>query len=563
MKTKTLAKISVIFSLGIILVLFQHCMPGPTELRFNEKPTDPDGNVTGGSVSSLLAPLPQRPFPGTSSDLLNYDILGHIPLRHLTAKEITNSLRLIFSINLSSNHLSLLPPEIVDETISPFSNLSSLQSVNSSYVENLENFAEGVSNEISSSSSRINTLAGCAPSSVRDGACFNSFARKVGRLMLRRPITTDDLNRFALLLDNAEAEGNYYVAPRLLLKYFLMSPEFMYKIEAGQTAPGRSLKQLTSYEVAARMSFFLWGSGPDNELLDSAGRGELLDQSSRLYQARRMMSASQSRSHWRDYHGSWLGFKDTVLPSALSGDMLQETNFLVDRIVSSDTDEWLSLFSADESYLTPALATHYGLAPPTFTDWVSLPNERSAGILSHASFLAQGAKFGDTSPTLRGYKILKRVLCQKLGPVPASVDPDSPPPSAPGTCKDSAYYMRTVSSCSSCHKLTDNIGFGLENFSATGTYRMAESGKTSCKISGEGGLGTTSFTGARDLGRAIASEPAAISCASRQLVRFLTGREDTASDALLISALHAQYNESPNFKSVVLGLIASPGFIHQ
>lgn len=563
MGKKVFAKLSIVFSLGMVLVLFQHCMPGPSELRFNENITDPDAIPLPAPVQSLLAPLPQASYPGTSSDLLGYDILGHVPLRRLTSSEVKKTLQNIFSLTPSSSALALLPNDIMDETISPFKNVASLQSVNPSFIENLEGFAETYSGEISSSNARIDQLAGCSPASVRDENCFKSFAQKIGRLMLRKRITTSELSRYLVLLSSAEAEDDYYVAPRLLLKYFLMSPEFIYKIEAGQSVQGKSLRELNPYEIASRMAFFIWGSGPDTTLLDAADRGELKDQSSRIAEAQRMMNDPKARSHWREFHADWLGFGESVLPSNLQADMLQESHLLVDKITSSITEDWLNLFTSDESYLTPTLAAHYGLAPPTYADWVQLPNERAAGILSHASFLAQGAKFGDTSPTLRGYKVLKRILCQKLGPVPDSIDPDNPPPSSPGTCKESAYYMRTVSSCSSCHKLTDNIGFGLENFSANGTYRISEAGKPNCAITGEGGVGTVAFTGARELGRAIASEPAAIACASRQLVRSLTGREDSSKDNLLVSALHAQYNETPQFQSMVLSLVASPGFIHQ
>lgn len=563
MEKKVFAKLSIVLSLGLVLVLFQHCMPGPSELRFNENITDPDAIPLPAPVQSLLAPLPQKPYPGTSTDLSQYEVLGHIPLRRLTFSEITKTLKNIFSLAPSSSAIALLPADLMDETISPFKNVASLQSINPTFLENLESFAELYSSEITSNKNRIDQLAGCTPALVRDETCFLAFAQRVGRLMLRKQITNSELNRYRVLLNNAEAEGDFYVATRLLLKYFLMSPEFIYKIEAGEIVPGKNLRELNSYEIASRLSFFLWGSGPDSTLLDAADRGELRDQNSRLVAAQRMMKDPKARLHWREFHADWLGYSESVLPANLEADMLQESHLLVDRITSSTTEDWLDLFTVDESYLTPALATHYGVAPPTFADWVKLPNERAAGIISHASFLAQGSKFGDTSPTLRGYKILKRVLCQKLGPVPDSIDPDNPPPSSPGTCKESAYYMRTVSSCSSCHKLTDNIGFGLENFSATGTYRIKEAGKPNCAISGDGGVGTTSFTGAQELGRAIASEPAAIACASRQLVRSLTGREDSSSDTLLVSALHAQYNETPQFQSMVLSLIASPGFIHQ
>lgn len=498
-----------------------------------------------------------------TNDLLKSDAYGVIPLRRLTQFELRNSLKDVFTIDPVSL-MGQLPVDLIDESVNPFSNDTSLQSISLGLVESYESFAQSYAALFLSKASTINTLAGCTSTGVTDVACFNKFASRVGRLMFRRTITAAELTSYGTLLDRAKAENDYYLAPRLLIQFFVLHPEFLYRVESGVLNASTGKYELTNQEIASRLSYLIWGSAPDNTLMDAADAGQLKNETQRLAQADRMILDAKARSQWQKFHAQWLGYEDVTLPSNLKADMQQETNKLVDKVGFETPTPWMNLFSYTQSYLTPTLATHYGVPNVTAAGWVNYTGARGGGILAHGQFLAQGSKFGDTSPTLRGYRILKRVLCQKFGPVPVGVDPNNPPPGPAGACKTSTYSMRFQTSCTACHTLTDNIGFGLENYSPTGQWRNTEPNRPSCDISGEGSLGQDLFTGPVQLGDQLAKNPVAVQCASRQLLQFSLGRAaNTAGDQATVEALHAQYLQTPQLKSMILALIKAPAFINR
>lgn len=526
----------------LVVVVFTNCVP-------TNKPVGGASSNTSTGSNKFKLPVPT----GSPAALYRDNAFGEIPLRRLTRAEIRNSLLDVIGIDASA--VNGLPEDVVDEAINVFENESSLQSISSTVISGYERFAEQYAALVLANRTAVDRIAGCVPARVDDQACFQMFARKAGRLLLRRTITTAELTRFSVLLTRATAMSNYYVAPSLMVQVFIQHPEFLYRFESGT--------ELTNYEIASRMSYLLWGSAPDNALMNAADAGLLKDEMEREREARRMLTDARARKQWKSFHSQWLGYANVVLPANLSAAMTQETDKLIDYIGFDSNADWMDLFTHDETWATPALSQHYALSGGNTTGWVPYTNDRGGGILSHARFLAQGSKFGDTSPTLRGYRILKRVLCVKLGPVPVGIDPDNPPAGAPGSCKAQTYNMRTQPACMGCHEPMDGIGFGLENYSPTGQWRATEPSRSSCNISGNGKLLGDAFNGSRALGERLAKHPETVSCAARQLFRFTTGRADTTSDSATISAMAAQYGQTPEFKSMLLSLVKTPGFIHR
>lgn len=567
MKKGTLRKnISFLFT----TLMLVSCMPNPasvpsevtegTNSAANNAPTNP---VTPGTTASGLLTLAiTTAAPASSSELMRTDAFGNVPLRRLTKIEVLNSVTDILGIDPTSI-ASTLPEDMVEESINPFNNDSSLQSVSSTAVEEYYDFAEKYAALALSNTTKINTFAGCTPSKVDDSVCFKQFATKIGRLFFRRPLTTTEINTYSTtFIARALATNNYHTATSLLLNYLVLNPEFLYRVEVGQAVAGSSQRELNDYEIASRLSYLIWGSAPDSVLLDAAAAGQLKSETIRVREATRMLVDAKAKPQWQSFHAQWLGYADVDLPTNIASDMTQETNMLVNKIALGNGGNWLDIFTYDQTYVTPSLASHYGFSPITMSDWVSYPNKKGAGLLSHGKFLVQGSKFGDTSPTLRGYRILKRVLCQKLGSIPLGVDTDNPPGGTSGGCKNTTYNMRKLSSCQGCHILTDNIGFGLENYSPTGQWRDTEPGRPSCSIASEGAVGEDGYKGIDELGESLANHPAAIQCASRQLLRFALGRTETSSDLRTIQALHGQYLETPQFKSMIFALVKSPAFSH-
>lgn len=524
--------------------------------------------LSGLSNPPPAASVPTLPIGGVrvavnSSELSKPSAFAGISMRRLTRNELNQSLQDVFGVAPGAL-LSQLPIDLTDEAQNPFDNDVSLQNISSSTIEAFDNFAQGYSALFSGNNSKIDTLAGCRPSSSADQACFNQFATRVGRLLFRRPITATDLATYKVLLDRAIAENNFYLAPQLLIQMFVEHPEFLYRIEVGQVVAGTTQRQLTDYEIASRLSFFIWGSVPDTALLDSAAAGQLKNETQRLAQADRMWADARAKRQWKRFHAQWLGYSEVILPANLANDMTQETDQLIEKIGFTANTNWMDLFSLNQTYVTPQLAQHYGMASLTSAAWVNYSGARGGGLLSHGRFLAQGSKFGDTSPTVRGYRLLKRALCQKFGPVPVGVDPDNPPAGTnASSCKQATYSMRRQPSCTACHALTDNIGFGLENFSPTGQWRTTEPNKPNCQITGEGSVGTELFSGPVELGKNLSQNPVVVQCAMRQLLRYSTGRVDQTTDQPVIEAMHSEFLKNQTLKSIVMAMVKSSGFINK
>lgn len=421
-------------------------------------------------------------------------------------------------------------------------------------------FAEAYSVRLANTPNIVRTLAGCTPTSSADQACFVSFASKVGRKILRRNIQDAEIKRLSSMMFNySRSENRFLTSIELLLQYFLQNPEFLYRIEGGRAFVEPGTVELTDYEIAARLSFLIWGSVPDDELMNLADLGTLSDSMIRKAQAERMLADPRAKRRASQFHGEWLGYAENNLPAALKADLLQETDKLIEKVIFDLNRNWADIFNWNETFITPALAQHYGMPAITSSKWVTYSGERGGGLFSHGAFMSLGAKFGDTSPTRRGYEIFKRVLCGRLGPIPPGVDPDFAPGN-PTDCKEKRYNMRSISSCASCHNITDDIGFGLENVGPFGNWRDVEPGNPNCGISGAGSVNNTPFKGPKAFGDVVSKNPQVYSCMATQYFRFMTGRMNTLEDNRVISAMSSQLSTSPQLKNFITSLVSADSF---
>lgn len=499
-----------------------------------------------------------------SSALENKSAYGKSGLRRLTSYEVVNSVTDVFGV--SATPLAVDLPSDESQT-TPFTNEWGAQSIAPVTIESYQAFSESYSALYVSQANyatRFASQAGCTPTGASDRNCLVQFLVKMGSKILRRPVATAEAEALAdVFLPIAQQEKNFKTAVELSIQAWLQNPEFLYRIQAGDgSASEPNLLALTDFEIATQLSYLIWGSTPDDALLAKAKLGQLKDPAVRAVEANRMFLDPKARPQWRRFHAQWLGYEGAILPSTLEADMHQESNKLVDRVVFEMRSDWLEIFRLNETYVTPALAANYGMNGITSTGWVKYGANRGGGILSHATFLSQGAKFGDTSPTRRGYEIFKRVMCGKLPPVPDSVDIDNPPGN-PTDCKPVRYNMRSIASCAGCHNVTDNIGFGLENFGVAGEWRTTEPSKPNCAIDNAGTVGGVAFTGSAGLGEALAKNDDVSQCAVTQLFRFFSGRPELTEDRAALEALGTEYRMNPSLQSIIVAMVRSPAFAHR
>jgi hypothetical protein len=315
------------------------------------------------------------------------------------------------------------------------------------------------------------------------------------------------------------------------------------------------------------MSYLLWGSTPDDALLDAAQAGELENTEQLLAAARRLLADPRALRQTQRFHALWLGYDGLSFSGGLGGLLKTESDMLIDKVVFQSHSPWTDLFTATETFANDELAQHYGLTSPTTTTgtWVSYAGTDRQGLLSHGSVLTNGSKPADTSPTLRGLFIRNRLMCQVVPPPPPNVNVDDVAQSTTSPCKIDQYAAHTSGGCSSCHSQMDPIGFGLENYDSSGAYRAHDIDHPECTIAGQGELvGIGSFHGPGQLSNLLVSTGTVQRCVVDQFYRFANGRAEATQEAPVLEYLRQEFEGTQyRFDELMLRYISSPAFAYR
>lgn len=467
----------------------------------------PSPTSTGGTsapdVTSGESPPEAEPTPGNA-------------LR-LTQVEMNHALRDL--LGDESNAANQFLPE---DEYSPFDNSASRQLVSPSLIDSMHALAQDVAARVAHDATLRASWMPCEPDSANDQACFDATILELGRLFFRREISPEETSTYGRLLDYATEANDFYFGVELLLTALLQDPEFLYRLE--RPSSGR----LNGYEIATRLSFALWGTVPDDNLLGEAAAGTLSTPEGRAEVAAEMLAAPPTRAQMFRFHSMWLGYRAIPHEADLNAAFQLETEKLIGRVVFDEPQSYLNLFQSQETYLTPALAEHYSFPPIESEGWVAYPSDSGrAGILSHGAVLSAFSKFNDTSPTQRGIFVRTRLLCQAVPPPPPAVNVDQPPGAseAEATCKLDRYRAhREQSGCMECHLLFDPIGEGLEQFDRAGRRREHDDDNETCAIDGQGELpGIGTFSGPGELASLLSQENAIPGCFVRHLLNYTRG----------------------------------------
>lgn len=472
-------------------------------------------------------------------------------LRRLSAVEYDNTVYDLLTDNTRPGALGL--PE---DSRDPFDNYYQLQTPSAVLISSVETLAGEIANRAVGNATLLAQILPCTPTSNVDATCFRSFVSSFGAKALRRPLTAAEVDAYLPLLDfagenNPAVNPTFNTAIELAISAFLQDPEFLYRIEIGTpSVDDPNLIALSDYEIASRMSYFLWGTMPDDALFADAAAGLLKNSESRRLTMERMLTDSKARTQVDRFHSLWLGYSKMSSPADLVSAMRAESKALVERYIFDEPNSsYWNIFRASSTFVDQTLATHYGLtdAGAVTPSWVSYDGTARRGLLSQATVLSGFSKFGDTSPTQRGIFILSRLLCQTIGKPPPNVNADQPPVDAndPNACKYDRYSMhRTSSSCAACHAQLDPVGFGLENYDKEGRYRAHDDSRPECVIAGEGKLRGTIFSGPAELGEQIIATGDFEACIARQTFRFANGRKETSEDFPGIEELANQFSQN-------------------
>lgn len=519
----------------------------------------------------------------TLEDLPNVDVArrdaGPALIRRLNRSEYNRTLRDLFGINFDAAGAVGMPGDAVGEA---FDNLASALNIAPALLEKYFAAADKVLDRLGQDRKAHDALFFVKPGkdvSKREAA--RRILARFARRAYRRPVAEREVERLVKLFDKADTRGERFEdALRYPIRAVLVSPYFLFRIEEDRAAEGSARgSRVGDHELAVRLSYFLWSSMPDEELMRLADESKLADATVLEQQVRRMLKDAKARALTEDFAAQWLQirklpearpsteFFPTFTPS-LRQAMYDETATFFDKLRTEDRSI-LQLLDADYTYLNEELAKHYGIDGVKGRQLreVSLQaGDHRGGLLGMGSVLALTSHTSRTSPTLRGKWVLEVIF---------GTPPDPPPPDAgmlkdehkPGeeakTFREQMALHAHRPSCAACHKKIDPLGFALENFDAVGRWRDNVGGRpvdnAAQLLSGE------KFAGPQGLKEVVLRrQNEFVRNVAERMLTYALGRELHEYDELAVREVTAALKqEEHRFSALVLGIVRSFPFQHR
>jgi len=410
---------------------------------------------------------------------------------------------------------------------------------------------------------------------VSDEACARQILSTLAGRAYRQPPTGQDLETLLQFYESGKRDGGFESGVELAIERILASPKFLFRIER-DPAPVTAGKcyRLGDFELAARLSFFLWSSIPDDELLRLASEGKLKHPEVFDRQVRRMLSDPKSQALVDNFAGQWLQLRNlrNVQPNSdlfpdfddnLRQSFRRETELLFESIVQEDRSV-LDLMTADYTFVNERLARHYGIADIYGSRFrrVAVTDDARRGLLGQGSILALTSHAERTSPVVRGKWILENILGTPVPPPPPDVPPlkGNQEGQRPRTMREQMAEHRANPVCAGCHKAMDSIGFAMENFDAVGAWRAQDAGNP---IDATGELGDgTKVDGVVTLRNALVSRPELFAgTLTEKLLIYALGRGLDYRDMPTVRAiLRDASRDNYRFSALILGVIHSTPF---
>jgi hypothetical protein len=520
---------------------------------------------------------------------------GEVPaapavLHRLTESQINNSIRDVFG---DASLAVALPPEF---EVEGFSNIASVRSASPYLIESLQRDFQAVTGQVMRSPG---AWLQCAADGGDDPAsCGHASLDEVGAQLFRRPLTAEDQGWVHGAFDSWNADAGFSPAMELSLQMLLQSPDFLYRVERGDTERANgAVTPLTDWEVAARLSLLLWNRGPDAELRQLAAEGKLRSRGIVREQARRMIRDPKSRGALLEFHRQWLdadlidlinfdaeyhfpenpdAFRPSVFRASLE---IEFDRFILGTLFSVGTYE--ALLSSREAWVSDLTAPLYNAQTIGSGERVSgydgedgwslelfdvtLPADQRAGFLTSGPFLASHAHAVDPAPILRGVFVRERLLCLAT-PVPPDDVPaiDEGEQSEARTNRERYAEHSSNPACAGCHQSIDGIGFTLENYSALGAWRTEDNGYP---VDASGELLYTDVDGPLqdgvDLAERLAVSRTAHDCMVTQWFRYAMHRDVEDQDEQTLADLRERFwNDGGEIPNLLVDLVSSDAFLY-
>ncbi len=513
--------------------------------------------------SSAPAPVPTGPVGSA--------LASPTGAQRLTRSQYAASIRDIFG-----------PEVVVPSAIEPdvatdgFESVGATNStVSARGVEQYEMAGLAIGNQIVNDEKLRGRILKCRPAAFDDAACARDVVSLVGAKVFRRPLTDAETKA---LTDIITLTGRSLASFEKGLAYgisrMLQSPMFLYRPSVGEPDPEHAgQKRYTGFELATRLSYFLWDSTPDDALLDAARTGKLGGYEGLDAEVTRMLASPRARDGLRAFVRQWLRLgeldliqKDSKLFTTYTaelGPMAREETLRVfeDLVFERDADV-REVMLTRRTFVTPKLASMYQVMAPSATGFapIELPADgKRRGLLGQVSFLALYAHPTSSSATLRGKFVREKLLCVTIPPPPVNLNTALPEPTDTAkTLRERVKIHFTNPDCAGCHSMTDPIGLGLENFDGIGRERTKENGVV---IDPTGKLDGVDFDGPLTLAQAIHDHPRFAPCITRRAYQFATGTTPQPLEEPTLTALNERFVAAGyRLKPLLRAIATSPAF---
>ena len=519
---------------------------------------DPGG--TGGTLDPnviVVNPPPFAPAPGM--------------LRRLTRTQFRNAMNDVFGYAVDISNLD------ADSWDANFASIGASVVVTSDQgAEQYNTAIESAVDLVFSAAPKRSQFMGCTPTGQSNDACLRSYIQKLGLRAWRRPLASAELDGFGTLAANASTVlGSAVEGARWATVALFESPNFLYRPELGAATASGALR-FTAYETAARLSFLIWNSLPDQTLLDQAATGALATPDAIRVAAARMLGVTPGREAVGNFAEEYFRMdriatqgKDPVLFPAygpsLQTAMVRDMRDTWTSLVFDDDASTMDLFTTTKVTVNSDLALLYGLDSTGLTSTTfqtrALPSDGPrAGILSKAALLSAFANQQSGSPTLRGKFIRESLICQTVPPPPPGVNTAAvaQPTDVPMTKRQRLELHRSSALCASCHSLMDPLGLPLESFDAIGRYRTTDNGlpvDPSSTFEGQ------PIADSRALGVAASHSVGVAQCLVQKYYAYATGHQLRDVDGSVLNVLATTFNSSGfKMRDLILAVVTSDAF---
>lgn len=491
---------------------------------------------------------------------------GRVGLQRLTRSEYNRTVRDLFGV--TSNPAAALPS---DSTTGGFDNNASSLSVSPQSLELWLDLAESVAAEAMQNGA--GRISGC--DAEVDGAllCGQEVIAALGRRVVRRPLMDEELTSLMRLVDFALAGGESFERGiEYALAAMLSSPQFLYRNVPPSVAPA-GVSALDDYALATRLSYFVWGSTPDDALLDSAGQGALRDPIRLRAEFDRMLGDDKASALFDGFFSQWLALgklsnawpDDSILPGfsdEVREQMLQEARLFFSDVVARDGSA-LEFINGRSTFVNETLAGIYGVSGVTGSELVRVDTDPSqrAGVLTMPVILTMTSDPDRTNIVRRGSWLAESILCAAPPPPPENVSP-LPDPLDGETEREQLLRHRADPACAPCHNLIDPLGFPFDNYDAAGHWREDLDGQP-VDVAGQMPDGRA-FDGVQGLVQLLEEGPDYKTCVSQKLMSYALGRVASSRERCVLSAIGEQtVAPDSSFSDLLWAIVTSDAFQRQ